>query len=115
MTDLKPRTRYHCPVGVAGDGHGHSSLYTGDYSSPRDGDGVCICGAQMVETIAEGLHVLTWEMVGPYDDDWHPAHKEHRVAHEAQQQAIGLKALADQGEQVRNIRLVSYDLTPAAE
>lgn len=36
MTDLKPRTRYHCPVSVAGDGYGHSSLYTGDYSSPAD-------------------------------------------------------------------------------
>ena len=79
MTDLKPRTRYHCPVGVASDGYGHSSLYTGDYSSPRDGDGVCICGAQMVETIADGLHVLTWEMIGPYDDDWRPARREHRV------------------------------------
>jgi len=113
VTDLKPRTRYHCPVSVAGDGYGHSSLYTGDYSSP--GNGVCICGAQMVETTEEGLHVLTWEMISPGDIDWRAVRREHRVAHEAQKQAFGLQALIDQGEQIRNIRLVSYDLTPAAE
>ena len=100
---LKPYTRYVCPTG-------HASHWTGAYRNPRPGDTHCSCGEEMVEAVEDGIHVITWEMIGPYDWDWRPARAEHRRSADAESQVAGLQRLAAEGEPIRNIELRSYDL-----
>jgi len=114
MAELKPYTNYHCPVGVAGDGHGHSSRWTGAHREifRRPDDHLCDCGTELVETVEDGLYIVSWEMVSPGDLDYHPVNKEYRVKHEAEQHRSGLLRLADDGELIRNVQLASYKVTP---
>lgn len=110
MTELKKYTHYVCPNGL---GLGHSAKWTGALTGgQKPGDELCICGAPYVEEVEDGLHVLTWEMVGPFDTEYHPVRKEHRVLAQAEQQRDGLLALIGQGELIRNVELRSFDVVP---
>lgn len=103
ITDLKPYTSYVCPVG--GGSLGHSSRWTGAYlpDGRQVRDKFCICGELLVEEDGE-LWRLSWEMVSPLSDGWHPVSK---VAsrHETHAQRQGLLELAEQGEPIRDVRL----------
>jgi hypothetical protein len=106
---LKKRTSYVCPDDV---GQGHSSLYTGDLRIVTPGDGWCLCGAELVERVEDGRYLVSWEMVGPYDLDFHPVTKAHTTLRDAEQHVLGLRELAAQGEAIRNVTMAAYDLVP---
>ena len=108
LPELKKFTQYVCPEGR---GLGHGSLWTGALKTGRrPGDHLCYCGTPYVEEVEDGLHLLTWERVGPGETDYHPVKKEHRVLAAAEEQRNGLLALIDEGELIRNVELRSFDV-----
>lgn len=141
MPELKPFTRYICPVGAGR--YGHSSIYTGSYDVERlkrPSDGICICGAEMVteESTKDGSRYrLSWESIDPHQAadmerrfgrgvwrtlsqdawdqlSWHPVVKEADTPADVTAQHDNLKAWADSHEQpIRNVRL-ERSAAPAA-
>jgi hypothetical protein len=105
---LKPRTKYVCP---SGGGLGHSGMYTGALDAHpelrRPDEHLCICGEEFVEEDTETWQ-LTFEMRTPLDPEWHTV-KVVRSRHASEQQRLGLIALAEQGEPIRNVNLVRLD------
>lgn len=103
VTVLKPYTSYVCPVGSGS--LGHSGMWTGAYrpEGRRLRDKFCICGAEFVEEDKEQW-LLSWEMKGPYSDDWRPVTKVDSK-HATHSQRDGLLDLIDQGEPIRNVSL----------
>lgn len=91
---------------------GKWSRYTGvhDYHStgkPRE-PAVCpLCKvpAYKVDPDSGERWRLTWEMVGPFDLDWHEQTAEHTSEKRAQDQFDGLHELMAAGELIRNVRM----------
>lgn len=106
--NLKPYTKYRCPVG--GDQAGHLSRWTGAYleAHRRPNDGQCCCGADLVEVVEDGYtYRVEWEQVGPFGDDWHPSSRETTDRVSAEDQYRTLTAWAETGEEpVRNVRIL---------
>ena len=103
---LKPYTKYVCPESSGRTGGlGHSGTWTGAYTPVQRTlrDHLCICGLELVEEDNEQWR-LTWEMVTPPSDDWHPV-TVVRSKHTALSQQAGLLELIDQGEPIRNVVL----------
>lgn len=70
MNKPKPFTSYVCPVGAGR--MGHSSLYTGDGHLSKQGDGVCLCGREMIEEAStkDGhRYRLTFDSIDPFQAD----------------------------------------------
>lgn len=112
ITTLKPYTHYVCP---AGGGLGHSSIWTGAYYAEFRTlrDHLCICGAELVAEDDERWQI-SWEMQSPFSGgDWVPQHVV-RSRHAAHEQHAGLLQLIEQGEPIRNVRLVQVGGPPAA-
>lgn len=71
MPELKPFTKYVCPDDTGQ--LGHSSIWTGAYNverTKRPTDGVCICGAEMVDeaSTADGhRYRLVFESIDPHE------------------------------------------------
>ena len=103
---LKPRTNYVCPAASSRTGGlGHKSIYTGDYRPVMRTlrDHLCTCGLELVAEDTEQWR-LTWEMVTPPSEDWHPV-TVTRSKHAALTQQVGLLELIDRGEPIRNVVL----------
>lgn len=109
VTVLKPYTKYVCSVG---GGLGHSSHWTGAYlpENRRLSDGSCMCGADLVEEDGETWQ-LSWEMCTPLAPEWHRT-TVVRSRHAAEQQRDGLLELIDQGEPIRDVRLIQLVEVP---
>lgn len=134
MPELKPMTRYICPVGAGR--YGHSSIYTGAYDVERlkrPSDGTCICGVDLVEESAtkDGhRYRLVWESIDPHQAagleqrhgkgvwkqldertwdalSWHETSREADTPGEITAQHDTLLAWAESHEQpIRNVQLL---------
>lgn len=112
---LKPYTKYVCSAAQP-DTMGHSAVWSGSRTTPElrsEKDAFCVCGAPYVEQDKETWR-LSWEMIGPFDSAWHPVEK---VAsrHETHGQHAGLLELIEQGEQIRNVRLVQLQISEVTQ
>jgi hypothetical protein len=104
ITNLKPYTRYVCPKD--GDGQGHKGVWTGAHIPElrRIDEHLCTCGAEMVEEDTERWEI-SFELLTSDGQHWRPV-SAVRSRHAAAQQHQGLLTLIEQGEQIRNVRLV---------
>lgn len=130
---LKPFTKYICPIGHGQ--LGHSSIWTGAYDverTKRPSDGICICGAEMVEEAStqDGhRYRLLFETIDPHQAEtfeqhygtaiwrnlndvewgalsWHEVSREADTPSEITAQYENLLAWAESHEQpIRNVRL----------
>lgn len=101
---LKPYTNYVCP---SGGGYGHSSTWSGARDVPElrsERDKFCLCGLELIEEDKERW-LLSWEMIGPFSDDWRPV-ENMQSKHAALLQKAGLEELIARGEPIRNVRLM---------
>jgi hypothetical protein len=128
VSQLKPFTTYRCPNDSGG--LGHKSTWTGAYRKPGPYDGVCVCGAEMVEASDDGTRWrLEFESIDPYQAadieltfgkgiwprmsdaqwaslSWHPVSKEGTELGLRDQHRT-LKEWATTHEQaIRNVRLL---------
>lgn len=143
MPELKPFTKYVCPIGEGQ--YGHSSTWTGAYLGPhRDTDGFCICGAEFVEEAStrDGhRYRLVFETIDPHQAagleerhgrgvwqqldertwaalSWHETSREADTPGAITAQYENLKAWAESHEQpIRNVQLLkaSHPVLPAWE
>jgi len=103
---LKKRTKYRCPNGI---GLGHGSKWTGDLGNgQRPTDHLCPCGAAYVEVVEDGFtYRVQWEMIGPYEFEYHERHRDTTDRAEAIDQWRTLRQWEETGvEPVRNARLL---------
>ncbi len=124
---LKPYTNYVCS---SGSGYGHQTTWTGAYRFPRESDGICVCGAPMVEDVDDGhRYRVQFETIDPFtaadyearrgqqvwrklsDQEWdqlpwHPVVREDKSRRSIEEQHRNLLAWAEARDQpIRHVEI----------